>query len=312
MKILVTGGAGFIGSHVVDRLVERGDKVTVIDDLSNGLMANLHPDVELIQADLADPATITPAPDFPARGGCALRRTDLVAVSMHDPSFDARTNIVGGVNTIIGAVESGARKFVYVTTGGALYGNTSHPAAEEHPIRPASPYGLSKWIVKSYLTMLLPAARSRAVLRLANVYGPRQGPTGEAGVVSVFCDRMLRARAVTIHGDGLQSRDFVFVADVTDAIVAAVDDDSSIVANIGSGEAVTIRALREIIAVLVGREEPPLHVAPPRPGDIRHSVLDVSLARRALGWTARTTLRDGLAATIEWHREAQTSTFADF
>ena len=311
MKILVTGGAGFIGSHVVDRLVERGDKVTVIDDLSNGLMANLHPDVELIQADLADPATISrlriAQPEVVVH--CAAQTS--VAVSMHDPSFDARTNIVGGVNTIIGAVESGARKFVYVTTGGALYGNTSHPAAEEHPIRPASPYGLSKWIVKSYLTMLLPAARSRAVLRLANVYGPRQGPTGEAGVVSVFCDRMLRARAVTIHGDGLQSRDFVFVADVTDAIVAAVDDDSSIVANIGSGEAVTIRALREIIAVLVGREEPPLHVAP-RPGDIRHSVLDVSLARRALGWTARTTLRDGLAATIEWHREAQTSTFADF
>jgi UDP-glucose 4-epimerase len=303
LRILVTGGAGFIGSHVVDRLADRGDEVAIVDDLSSGSEANLRPGVEFIRRDLADPGVIelihAIRPEVVVH--CAAQTS--VTVSVREPSADARANIVGGVNTIVGADGCGVRRFIYVTTGGALYGNTDLPASEDHPVEPASPYGLSKWVLESYLAMLLPSAEARTVLRLANVYGPRQQPSGEAGVVSAFCDRMLRRQPVEIHGDGLQTRDFVFVADVSDAIVAAIDAREGIIANIGCGEAVTIRQLHASIAALLDCAEAPVHVAP-RLGDIRHSILDSSRAHRILGWTARTGLLDGLVQTIEWHRSA--------
>lgn len=300
MKVLVTGGAGFIGSHVVDRLVARGDEVVIIDDLSSGNIANVQAGPQLIRHDIADDATVglfrSLAPEIVIH--CAAQTS--VATSMRLPGIDARTNIVGGLNTILGAIECEARRFIYVTTGGALYGNTDGPSGEDQPIRPESPYGLSKWVLERYLAMLLPATQTRAMLRLANVYGPRQQPEGEAGVVSVFCDRMLRSLPVEIHGDGLQTRDFVYVGDVATAILAAVDDPLSLTLNIGSGTSVTIRHLFDSIATLVGYAAEPTYVAP-RVGDVRHSVLDPGLAGTTLGWSAQTTLLGGLAATLDWH-----------
>lgn len=300
MRVLVTGGAGFIGSHVVDRLVDRGDDVVIIDDLSTGTIANMRPGPQFIRHDIADDATVgllrSIAPEVVVH--CAAQTS--VSTSVRLPAVDARTNIGGGLNTILGAIECEARRFVYVTTGGALYGDAEGPSSEDQPIHPASPYGLSKWTLERYLAMLLPTTQTRAVLRLANVYGPRQQPEGEAGVVSVFCDRMLRSLRVEIHGDGLQTRDFVYVEDVAAAILAAVDASSSLTLNIGSGTSVTIRHLFESIATLVGYTAEPTHVET-RVGDIRHSLLDPGLAGRTLSWSARTTLLDGLAATLKWH-----------
>lgn len=307
MRMLVTGGAGFIGSHVVDRLVERGDEVVIIDDLSSGSAANVPARSHLIRHDIADPSTVglmrSLHPEVVIH--CAAQTS--VAQSVHVPSADARTNILGGLNTILGAIECGARRFVYVTTGGALYGDTGGGASdEEQPIRPTSPYGLSKSVLEQYLAMLLPAPRTWAVLRLANVYGPRQRPDGEAGVVSVFCDRMLHSLPVEIHGDGLQTRDFVYVADVAHAVLAATDHRTSLTINVGSGTSISIQQLFESIAAMVGHAAVPVHVAP-RPGDVRHSRLDSGLAKRSLRWSARTALHDGLAATLNWHRSIRSS-----
>jgi UDP-glucose 4-epimerase len=201
------------------------------------------------------------------------------------------------------ATAAGCARFVYITTGGALYGDPdSLPAAESHPVRPLSPYGLSKWTLERYLALLLPASMPPATLRLANVYGPRQDATGEGGVVSVFAARMARDDPVTINGDGEQTRDFVYVRDVAVATLAALDAGRPLTVNIASACGTSINELFRLMAAECGYARPPVH-GPPRPGDVRHSVLDNRLARRELGWEPRTALRDGLRETMTWVRE---------
>jgi UDP-glucose 4-epimerase len=293
----VTGGAGFIGSHVVDRLVEQGRRVIVVDDLSSGAAANLQPRVDLEQLDLAGPeavgriARLRPS----AVVHCAAQAS--VTASFRDPARDAAVNVIGGLNALRGALEGGGTRFVYVTTGGALYGHAAAlPSAESDPIAPLSPYGLSKWIMERYLAILAGDRLSWIALRLGNVYGPRQRSDGEAGVVAIFADQMRRGGPVTIEGDGEQTRDFVFVADVRDAIVRALDHGETDSLNIGTGRATSINELFRSLAAIAGYDAAPTHVAA-RPGDVRHSVLDIRRAEGVLGWTPVTGLRDGLQAT---------------
>ena len=295
--VVVTGGAGFIGSHVVDRLLEGGRRVIVIDDLSSGAAANLPANADLEQLDLASPeavsriARLRPA----AVVHCAAQAS--VTESFRDPARDAEVNILGGLHALRGALEGGGRRFVYVTTGGALYGHTaSLPSAESDPIAPLSPYGWSKWIMERYLAVLAGDRLSWIALRLGNVYGPRQRSGGEAGVVAIFADRMRRQAPVTIDGDGEQTRDFVFVSDVREAIVNALDHEATDVLNIGTGRATSVNQLFAQLAAIAGSTAEPVH-APARAGDVRASVLDVRRAEAVLAWRARTGLTEGLRQT---------------
>jgi UDP-glucose 4-epimerase len=298
LRVLVTGGAGFIGSHIVDQLVRRGDEVMVVDDLSTGVEANVAPEARLVKLDIADPSLVDVARSFrpDAVSHCAAQAS--VSVSMTVPWRDAVTNIVGGINVIEAAKESGCRQFIYITTGGALYGVPDYlPCDEEHPIRPISAYGLSKWTLEQYLRILLPSSVRLSVLRLANVYGPRQDPEGEAGVVAIFGRRMIRSEAVEIFGDGEQTRDFVYAGDVARAHSLAQDAQEPLTVNISTGESLSVNTLFRLMA------EETLYVLLPenldeRPGDIKHVVLDNKRARRQLGWEPKTLLVDGLRQTI--------------
>jgi UDP-glucose 4-epimerase len=295
--VIVTGGAGFIGSHVVDRLLVEGRRVVVVDDLSTGVAANLEPGVDLEQLDLASPeaasriARLRPS----AVVHCAAQAS--VTESFRDPARDAAVNIIGGLNALRGALDGGSNRFVYVTTGGALYGHAAQlPSSEGDPIAPLSPYGLSKWIMERYLAVLAADRLPWIALRLGNVYGPRQRSDGEAGVVAIFADQMRRGAAVTVEGDGEQTRDFVFVGDVGDAIVTALGHRETDSLNIGTGRGTSVNELFGQLSAIAGYRQEPTHVGA-RPGDVRHSVLDVRRAEAVLGWTPRTALGDGLRAT---------------
>jgi UDP-glucose 4-epimerase len=304
MRILVTGGAGFIGSHIVDDLVRTGHEVLVADDLSTGKSANLPPGAELAEVDIATPRFLAVAERFQPEAitHCAAQAS--VVVSMADPVRDARTNILGGIQVIQAAIASRCPRLVYITTGGALYGTPQYnPMDETHPIQPASPYGFSKWSMECYGRILLPASTPPRVLRLANVYGPRQDPLGEAGVVAIFGSRMLAGKPVTIYGDGEQTRDFVYVGDVVRAHALALTAPAPFAVNVGTGQATSVNALFKAMALTTGHEKPPVY-APERPGELKHVTLDASLARKQLGWEAETSLADGLRRTFDWLKRA--------
>ena len=218
MRVLVTGGAGFIGSHIVDRLVEEGHEVVVVDDLSSGRRANVNPDARLVDLDINSPEFLEAAASFRPDVISHWAAQASVPVSVSDPQHDAIVNVVGGINVCKAAVTAGCSQLVYVNTGGALYGEPEYlPCDEDHPIRPISPYGLSKWTLEQYLPILLPDSMGVKVLRPANVYGPRQDPHGESGVVAIFASKMVRGEPVVIFGDGEHTRDYVYVGDVVDA-----------------------------------------------------------------------------------------------
>jgi UDP-glucose 4-epimerase len=297
-RVIVTGGAGFIGSHLVDRLVGYGADVVVIDDLSGGSEANLPAGVPLVRIDLATGAAVAALVDArpDAVVHCAAQTS--VPASFDDPVRDARSNIIGSLNVIDGCRRADVAHLVYVTTGGALYGRPMTVAWDERAdITPISPYGISKWTVESYLDLLLPVPRV-TVLRFANVYGPRQGAVGESGVVATFIDRMRGGLPVVIHGDGEQTRDLLYVADAVDAIEVALDGGVNGSFNIGTGVGTSVNALFKELASLTGYDRPP-EFGPSRVGDIRHSILDPTLAGRLLDWRARTSLASGLAKTVE-------------
>lgn len=310
MKVLVTGGAGFIGSHIAAALRDDAHDVTVLDDLSTGSAENVPAGVRLVEHDLTSEGT--PRLIERLRPEAIVHAAAQVSVSRStvDPAQDARTNILGTVQLLEGARLVAVSRLIYVTTGGALYGEPRYlPCDEQHPIEPMSPYGLSKWAGERYLALLLPGVR-RVVLRLANVFGPRQNAEGEAGVVSIFASRMLADEPVEIHGDGEQTRDFVYVDDVARAVVRSLDASEDVTVNIGSGAAVRIQDLYSAMCDLSGYARDPRYTAP-RAGDVRHSVLDVERARRDLGWSAEVGLRDGLARTIDWYRSTSRSVAGD-
>jgi UDP-glucose 4-epimerase len=293
MRAAVTGGAGFIGSTLVDALVGRGDEVVVIDDLSFGKPEQVNPAARLLERDIRD--------------GLELDGIDLVfhlaaktdvTSSLVRPVEDASVNVLGTVRVLEAALAADVQ-VVFTSTGGAIYGECDEPALEDSPRKPLSPYGIAKLCAEEYLGGWNRIHGSRhAVVRLANVYGPRQNSSLEGGVVAIFLDRLARSDETTIFGDGLQSRDFVYVGDVVEALLAAAGHDGGVF-NVGSGEETTVLALHTLCAGAAGSSAEP-NFEPARLGDVRRSVLEVSRAKTALGWSARTSLPEGLARTWAW------------
>jgi UDP-glucose 4-epimerase len=302
MKVLVTGGAGFIGSHVVDAYLDAGWNVAAVDNLSTGNRRNLNPRATFHALDIRDPRLreilVQERPDVVNHHAAQSS----VPRSVADPRLDADVNILGTLHLIDACREAGVRRIVYASTGGALYGNPEHlPAGEDAPILPLSPYGVSKFVGEHYLRIRAGEGMTWAVLRYSNVYGPRQDPSGEAGVVAIFTRAMLEGRAPTIFGDGTQTRDFVYVGDVAQANVLAAAHAASGIANIATGEETSVNELHRVIGRLAGYTRPPVHAAP-REGDVYRIVLEISRARQWLGWTPSTSLDEGLRRTAEWFR----------
>jgi UDP-glucose 4-epimerase len=316
-RALVTGGAGFIGSHVVEAL--RGAKydVTVLDDLSSGKRENIPEGVEFLELDIRSIEAIDAIRD----GGYSLivhlgAQID-VRKSVADPVYDATVNIVGTLNVLNGAQRSGENpRVVFTSTGGALYGALARiPNEEEQRKEPDSPYGVSKLTAEYYIACYSRLHGSDAVvLRFGNVYGPRQDPHGEAGVVSIFCGRIVSGAPLTVYGDGLQTRDYIYVGDVARAVLSAARvkelragglDTRAF--NIGTGVGTSVIELARLLQDAAGTSLP-LEFAPPRPGEQQASVLDVSKARKELHWTARVPLKEGLRKTYEWYTAGSPST----
>jgi UDP-glucose 4-epimerase len=312
MRVLVTGGAGFIGSNLVDRLLGDGHEVTVVDDLSTGKLANLqqarrNPDLPLHFQRMDITSTALERAVAKARPEVVLHLAAQIDVrrSVADPVFDAMVNVIGTVQLLEACRRHDVAKIVLTTSGGCIYGEPDRaelPIDEHYPGHPHSPYGASKRGVEEYLHTYEALYGLRwTSLALANVFGPRQDPGGEAGVVSIFGGRMLEQKPVTVYGDGEQTRDFVFVDDVVHAFVLAMDRGDGLRCNIGTGEATSVNTLFAEMADLTGYPETPEH-APERSGELRHIALDTRRAATELGWKPWTPLREGLASTLDWLR----------
>ena len=304
MKVLVTGGAGFIGSHVSDVFFDGGHQVWALDDLSSGSRENLRPEVRLVVADIRSPeaARLVEAERFEVI--CHLAAQMDVRRSVADPRFDADVNVGGFLNLLEAARKSGVRKVVFSSTGGAIYGEQDvYPAPETHPTRPLSPYGASKAAGELYLGYYRAQYGLASVaLRYANVYGPRQNPHGEAGVVAIFSERLLRAETCTIFGTGQQTRDFVFGGDVARANLLAAERDVQGSINIGTGVETDVNRLYELMAKAAGSGRPAQH-APAKPGEQMRSSVDASRAARVLGWKPSVQIEEGLRRTVAWFKE---------
>lgn len=312
MRALVTGGAGFIGSTLVDRLLAEGHQVDVVDDLSSGNLANLadaradrdHP-VTFHQIDIRDEAVVELMTRQRPEVVFHLAAQADVRVSVARPAYDAQINVVGSLNVLEGARAAGARKVVFASSGGTIYGEpdpSELPVKESHLQQPLSPYGVAKKVVGDYLYAYRALhGLEYTALALANVYGPRQDPHGEAGVVAIFTGRLLAGEPCTIFGTGEQTRDFIYVDDVVDAFVRAADRGSGLLANVGTGREVSVNELYDTMAAAAGVTEPALR-APARAGELDRSALDNGRAELHLGWTPWTTLEEGTRQVIDWFR----------
>ena len=301
MKIIVTGGAGFIGSHAVDHLIDDGHRVLVIDDLSTGKSTNLNPKADFENIDITESRVSDVIKSFDPSVISHFAAQTSVSISTNNPILDAHSNIIGSMKVFDAMHETKCRNFIYINTGGALYGDPQYlPLDEKHPINPISPYGLSKWTAERYFLMQKKPSHHVKILRLANVYGPRQDAFGEAGVVSIFSNKMLSGEPVTIFGDGKQTRDFVYVSDVVDAFIQAVEKNESFSINISSGKAVSINQLYDLMSEINGNSIP-ANYEDARYGDLMHSVLSNKLATELLGWIPRVDLDEGINRTLKWH-----------
>jgi UDP-glucose 4-epimerase len=307
VRTLVTGGAGFIGSHLCDHLLDAGHDVVALDDLSTGSLANLaqagtQPRFTFVLGDICAPGFGSQVREAEPEVIFHLAAQASVATSVADPARDAHVNITGTLAVAQTARSHGVRKVVYAASGGTLYGEVDRadlPVREDHAEAPTSPYGISKRVGLEYLRAFARLYDLRfCALALANVYGPRQDPFGEAGVAAIFASLALAGRPATIDGDGAQTRDFVYVGDVARAFVLAADAGDDEVLNIGTAIEVSVTALHATIAAAAGGTPPPAR-GPERAGDIRHSALDPARARTVLGWRPEVALADGLSATIE-------------
>jgi UDP-glucose 4-epimerase len=303
MKVLVTGGAGFIASHIVDAYVERGHDVTVVDDLSSGRRENVHEKAELVVADLRDPKTVE-----------TLRRKNFdllnhhaaqidVRVSVADPAADAELNIVAALRLFQSLIDGGLKKIVFASSGGAAYGDPiSTPQGEDHPVNPISPYGCAKLAIDQYLGYYRAIhGVASASLRYGNVYGPRQRKDGEAGVVAIFAGALLDGSQVRINGTGEQTRDYVFVEDVVRANMAVSENDLTGVFNVGTGKETSVNELFEILRREIGAKQQADH-GPAKPGEQMRSVLDGSKLRKAAGLPEPIGMEEGIRRTVAWLR----------
>jgi UDP-glucose 4-epimerase len=304
MRALVTGGSGFIGSNLVDALLARGDQVTVMDDLTTGRRENLDgalaAGAELLELDIRDAQAVDDVmtrvgPDavFHLAAQIDVRR------SLADPGADARINVEGTVNVLEAARQANVPRVINTSSGGAIYGEGRFlPATEDHPVSPEAPYGQSKFAAEGYCELYARNHGLSAIsLRYGNVFGPRQDPLGEAGVIAIFCGKVLDGTRPTVYGDGLQTRDYVYVGDVVEANLLAAASDATGPFNIGTGVAASVLDLVDALGNHAeGSFEP--EMAPERPGEIKHIVLDTSRARERLGWEAKVDLHEGLERTL--------------
>lgn len=307
MKVLVTGGAGFIGSHVVDEYIREGYQVAIVDDLSTGRERNLNPRAKFYKIDIRDPEIA---------GVFEEERPDLVnhhaaqmdvRRSIVEPIFDADVNVLGSINLLECARRYGVKRFVYISTGGAVYGEPEYlPCDERHPIQPICQYGASKHTVEHYLFMYqVNYGLDYAVLRYPNVYGPRQDPHGEAGVVAIFTGQMLSGEQVVINGDGDQERDFVYVGDCARAnLLASKMNGVKGIYNLGSGEGTTVNQIYQHLKNITGYPKKAEH-GPAKLGETRRIYLDASKANQELGWSPSVSLQEGLEHTVAYFKNAE-------
>jgi UDP-glucose 4-epimerase len=310
MKILVTGGAGFIGSHVVDAYLELGHEVVVVDNLSSGSIENLNPKAKFYKMDIRDSDIEdlfkNEKPDVVNHHAAQMD----VRKSVEDPIYDADVNIIGSLNLLQNCIRYGVKKFIFASTGGAIYGEQDYfPADEEHPTRPLSPYGVAKLTVEKYLYFYKEVhGLNYVVLRYANIYGPRQNPHGEAGVVAIFTSKMLKGEQPVINGDGFQTRDYTFVGDVVRANVLALSYEKSDVFNIGTGIETDVNTLFHKLKQLTGANCGEFH-GPAKPGEQRRSVISYEKIYKTLGWKPMTSLDEGLRLTVEFFKNKFKSQF---
>ncbi len=304
MKILVTGGAGFIGSHVADALLDRGHEVHVVDNLSSGKKDNLPEGVSFHDIDIRDPEIVElfQRHRFQIMVHHAAQMD--VRKSVADPAFDAGVNVSGFLNLMEAGRSNGLEKVVFASTGGAIYGEPEYtPQDEQHPLRPLSPYGITKLTTEKYLHYYQKQyGISYVALRYANVYGPRQNAHGEAGVVAIFTERMLRGEQPLINGDGLQTRDYVYVGDVVRANMNALDYSGSGIFNVGTGVETTVIQLFQTIKRFANPDIQELH-AEGKPGEQRRSVLGFAHSQKELGWKPTVALEEGLDRTVAWFKK---------
>ncbi|MCJ7743500.1 MAG: NAD-dependent epimerase/dehydratase family protein, partial [Dehalococcoidales bacterium] len=302
---LVTGGAGFIASHVVDVLIEQGHDVVVVDDLSQGDARNINPKARFYKMDIRSPSLGEVfSKERPEVVNHHAARTS-VTRSLVEPSDDAEVNILGSLNLLQNCVKWRVKKIIYASSGGAIYGEPKYlPCDESHPVAPLSPYGVSKYAVELYLN----SYRSNygldyTILRYANVYGPRQVSVGEAAVVAKFSYQMLRGLDITINGNGEQERDFVHVSDIVQANLLDMEQSGSRVYNLGSGKGVSINRLFLLLKSLTGYRHEPHYVSGPK-GEIFKTYLAADRAKQELGWVAKINLKKGLEITLDFYKEA--------
>jgi len=307
MKILVTGGAGFIGSHVVDAYIHQGFEVVIIDDLSTGRRENLNPNAKFYQLDIRSPDVnkIFEIEQFDAVNHHAAQMD--VRRSVADPYFDADVNIMGSINLIECSKQFGIKRFIYISSGGAVYGEPEYlPCDEDHPVNPICQYGISKHTVEHYLFLYrMNYGMNYTVLRYPNVYGPRQNPEGEAGVVAIFLGEMVSGKQVTINGDGEQQRDFVFVSDCAWAnVLALTTDNNNGIYNLGSNHGTSVNDIFNSLRSITGYTHEPKY-GPAKLGETRKIYLDASRIHNEMGWIPTIEMNEGLLRTAEYVRNSE-------
>jgi UDP-glucose 4-epimerase len=303
MKILITGGAGFIGSHVTDAYVKDGHEVVVVDDLSTGFEKNLNPNARFVRMNIRDKEIN----DF-------IRKEKFDIVNHHaaqidvrksvaDPLFDANTNILGTLNILESCVKTGVKKFIFASTGGAIYGEQKNfPADENHPASPLSPYGISKLAIEKYINYYhIQFNLSYTILRYGNVYGPRQNPHGEAGVVAIFLNKLLSNEQPVINGDGLQTRDYIFVGDVVKANLLSLNKTENDIYNVGTGTEIDVNQLFKELLKITGKNVKEVHGSSPS-GEQQRSVISSEKIYKTTGWKPSINLTEGLQKTFEYFK----------
>ena len=303
MRALVTGGAGFIGSNLASAILKADHDVDIIDNLSTGKLENVPAGAKFHELDIAEPVVdkIFERGKYDVVFHLAAQMD--VRKSVADPKFDAENNILGGINLLQSSVRHRVGKFIFASTGGAIYGEQDYsPADEKHPLNPVSPYGISKLAMEKYLYFyFLEHDLQYASLRYANVYGPRQNSEGEAGVVAIFCQRMLKGAKAVVYGDGLQTRDFVYVGDVVRANMLALEYDRTDVFNVGTGQETDINTIFDMIKSATGSTQDRINEAA-RPGEQRRSCIDYNKISKQLGWKPQVDLESGIRKTVEYFK----------
>jgi len=304
MKVLVTGGAGFVGSHIVDECIRQGHDVVIVDNLVSGFESNLNPAAKFYKLDIVDKAVHDVIEQEKIEAIIHQAAQSAVPPSMKDPKYDANVNIIGTMNLLDAARSFGIRKFVFASSA-AIYGMPDYvPLDEEHPLRPLSFYGLSKKVDEEYIRMYAQYFDiNYTMLRYANIYGPRQGASGEPNVITIFMERMIRGEEVNIEGDGGATRDFIYVGDVATANVIALESDVNATVNLSTATEVSVNELFKIMAEMTGYDKQPVHVAP-RVGDIYRSSLKNDKVLGILPWRPEHSLEEGLKKTIAWGKQA--------